>query len=125
MTVEEEVYSLLGANVGVTALVPAVKIKVPGDWQNLPRPYIVHFPVAPDPTYTMEGRAALTCWNSYQVSCFADSYSGARAVSQAVVQALSGEHNGVTFFWRNQRPFFEEDVRVHQIMLEFEVYEAL
>lgn len=125
MTIEEAVNSLLGANAGVTALVTPDKIKVPGPWENLARPYIIHFPVAPDPTYTMEGRAALTCWSSYQVSCFADQYSTARAISQAVVAALSGQHSGIVCFWRDQRPSYEADVRVHQIMLDFEVYEAL
>lgn len=126
MTIEEKVYALLGANTGITALVSAAHIKPPGDWQNLPRPYIVHFPVAPDVTPLHNTpAAALKAWRSYQVSVFADKYSTARALAVAVVNALSGQHDGVTFQWIGQTCMFEPDVRVHQIALEFEVWEAL
>ncbi len=124
MTIEEQTETLLTGDAGLTALVPTARIKVPGDWQDLPRPYIVHFPVSPEPTYLQESRAALTCWRNYQVSCFADLYSTARTVAAAVVSALSGQHSGVTFFWRDQRFFYESDIKVHQVVLDFEVYEA-
>lgn len=126
MTIEEAVNSLLGANAGVTALVTSDKIKNPGPWENLARPYIIHQPITVTPNYTMDGLVALKCWDSYQIDCYADSYSAVRTLALAVVVALSGLHNGITFFWRDQRiPAFESDVRVFMLSLDFEIYEAL
>lgn len=128
MTIEEKVYALLGADAGVSALAPSDRVKPPGDWQNLKRPYIVHFPLAPEviPLHdAADQKAALKAWRSYQVSVFADTYSAARTLAVAVVSALSGQHDGVTFRWTGQTCMFEPDVRVHQIALEFEVWEAL
>ena len=64
MTIEEQVQATLAADAGVTALVPASRIRVPGNWQALTRPCIVHQPVSSDPYYMHEGRAALTNWGS-------------------------------------------------------------
>lgn len=123
MTIEEKVQQLLLAASGVTGAV-ADRIKPRGDWQNLNRPYIVHFPVSTNPTYTHEARAQLTEWN-YQVSCYADSYSTARSLSQAVVSALSGQHGGVTMFWQDQAAQFEPNPPVHHIALDFQAFEGL
>lgn len=126
MTIEEEVYSLLGANAGVTALVPASKIRMEGDSQNLARPYIVHGSVTASPIYTMDGLVKLTPWDSYQISCFADAYSTAKTVAIAVVNALTGVHDSAFFKWIDMRRMpFEEDVRVHQVVVDFAVWESL
>jgi hypothetical protein len=124
MTIEEKVYALLSTTGAVTAIVPASRIKPPGNWQNLARPYIVHFPVALTTNYTHGGRAALNGW-PYQVSCFADSYSAARALAAAVASALQGNHDGCQFFVRGQTPLFDAEVLVHHIAIDFEVFEAL
>lgn len=124
MTIEEKTFAVLSAASGVTSLCPATRIKPPGDNQNLARPYIVHQPIAADPERIFGGRAALHRW-VYQVSCFADSYSGARALSAAVVSALDGTQGEATYFWRDQDYQFESDVRVHHVVLGFEVFEAL
>lgn len=126
MLIEEKVYALLSADAGVSALTS--RIKPPGDWQNLRRPYVVHFPVAPEviPLHdAADQKAALTVWRSYQVSCFGDSYSAARTLATAIVAALSGQHGGVTFQWTGQTSMFESDVRVFHVALDFEVWEAL
>lgn len=127
MTIEEKVYALLAAAAGVTALVPAARIRPPGNWQNLALPYVVHFPLAPDPTETHEGRQPLTGW-TYQVSCFADLYSHARAVGIAVRDALEGYHDGVHFRWTDHIHLFEPDVGtagIHQAVEQFDVFESL
>ena len=104
MTVREKIQAVLEAASGVTAFVPTNRIRVPGAWQNLDRPYLIHFAVAADPTYTHSGLAAGRGWE-YQVSVFADSYSTGDAVATAVVNALSGVHGdsplteGMTVFW--------------------------
>lgn len=123
-TIEEKVQALLAADSAVTALSPTSRIKPQGNWQNLARPYIVHFPVAMTPNYTHAGRAALNGW-PYQVSCFADSYSAARALATAVQNALSGNHDGCQFFVRNQIPLYDDEVQVNHIAVDLEVYEAL
>jgi len=129
MIIEDQIFATLSANSGLTNLVPAAKIKPPGAWQNLDRPYIVHFAVAPEPIYTHDGRAPLTPWRSYQVSAFADSYSQAVAVANAARGAIEGQHSGVTCFWKTRRPLYEQDsegaVRIHQIVDEYEVWEAV
>jgi hypothetical protein len=125
MLIEEKVFELLSASAPVTAIVPADRIKPPGDWQNIPRPMIVHFPVSHESGYTHSGRQALKSWPFYQVSCFADSYSVARALAAAVATALSGNHDGCTFFVRGQVQFFDDEVKVHQVSVDFQVFESL
>jgi hypothetical protein len=125
MTIEEKVKELLTAASAVTDSVPADRIKPPGDWQALARPYIVHFPVAPAPDYTHQGRAALTQWPSYQASVFAADYATARAIAVAVVNALLASSDP-KFFWRGQTALpYETDTKVQHIALDFEVWEAL
>lgn len=128
MTIEENTYALLSAGASVIALVPASRIKPPGNWQNLPLPYIVHFPVAADPLYTHSGRAPLTEWPFYQVSCFGASYSSARAVATAAIATLNGNQAGVNYKWislRNIPEPISPDAPVIHIALEFAVWEAL
>lgn len=123
MTIEEEVYSLLSA--GLTS-VTADRIKPPGDWQNLARPYVVHLPVTADIQQMHSGQIPLRRWPFYQVSVFADSYSSARSVADQVISTLAGVHSdGVTFLWRNMTPIYDDEVRVVQISVDFEVFEAL
>jgi hypothetical protein len=127
MTLPEKVYAILAAESAITTLVPAARIKVPGDWQELTLPYIVHFPVGVSPTHTLSGRAALTGWPSYQVSVFAASYSAAAAIAEELRDLLGNANfDGVQFIWTGQRTMaFEEDIRVQQVVMEFQVWEAL
>lgn len=97
MTVEEKAQAVLAAAVGVTALVPAARIRVPGNWQNLPAPYILHYPVAATPTRTHQGLEALEVYDFYQVSVYAATFSAARAIERAVRSALDGNHGGFNF----------------------------
>ena len=127
MTIDQKVYALLSANAGVLAIVStAARIKPQGDWQSLARPYIVHFPVSPYVQRTHEGRVPLTEW-MYQVSCFAEAYSAARALADAVKTALDGVHDDVRLFWEDQTPQIERDFTpaIHHIALTFRVFEAL
>ena len=129
MVVEQKVQEVLVGAAGVTALVPAARIKMPGDWQMLPRPYVVHFPVSSEGTHTHnEGLVDLRDWPTYQVSCFGGSYSEAKAVAVAVREAL-GDYkgsDGTVMFWRSERFVgYESDVKVHHIAVELEIWEAL
>lgn len=95
MTVETAIYNILRGNSTVTALCPQARIKVPGNWQNLARPYIIHFPVTIDPIRTHDGKAGLNMWDYYQVSVVADTYMQGRTLVDAVIAALDGQHPGL------------------------------
>ncbi len=124
MTIEEKVEAILKGSVPFTTLVPVGQIKLPGNWQRMDLPYVVHFPVVPTPVHTYSGLAALTEWD-YQISVFGSPYSQARAVVE-VLRGLFGDTNvdGVRFLWRGpQTPMFEE--RLVHIPVLFQVFEAL
>ena len=124
-TVETEVYDTLRNAVGVTALCPASRIKTLGDWQNLARPYIVHFPVALRQARSHGGRNG-RLWDSYQVSVIADDYASGRAVSDAVVAALDGvSAGGANFQFESLRPLRDPEVNVINFVLEFLCGETL
>jgi hypothetical protein len=127
VTLVEKVLAVLSAAPSVTTLVPAARIKPPGDWQDLALPYIVHFPVGVSPTQLLASRAALTEWPFYQISIFAASYSAADAIAVAIRDLLGNANSdGVQFMWTGQRALpFEEDVRIQQIAMDFQIWEAL
>lgn len=128
MTVEEKVQALLIGSAAITALVPASRIKTPGDWQNLGCPYIVHFPVAATAIDTHQGRAALTIWEFYQVSIFALSYGVGKEIAFAVRDNLPQvTADGVQIFWRGGGWYTGKDdvTGVHHFALDFRVAEAL
>lgn len=137
MTATEKIYEILAAAAAVTALVPASRIKVPGNWQNLTRPYIVHFPVSVDPTYTHAGLAAGRGW-LHQVSIFADSYSSGEAIAVQVRNTLSGVHGdsplteGMTIFWEPGSWYVGREItadssgpEIYHFALEFRLFEGL
>ena len=128
MTIEEKINSVLSTASGVTALAAAGRIKPPGDWQNLARPYIVHFPTVAESIqmHGSPGLANLKSWR-YQVSCFADSYSGARSLAVAVRLAL-GDYvgGGIVSHWLSDYEIpYAPDIRVIQIVSEFEIADML
>ena len=136
MTVTEAVQAVLVADAPVLALCPAVRIRVPGRWEGLARPYIIHFPVALENIRThSEGLAAMRIWDSYQVSIFADAMSEAETLAYAVRTALDGvTAAGVSIFWTGWLYNFEWEEGApesqsaggtHHIALDFQIAEAL
>lgn len=134
MTVEEKIQALLVADDTLIKLVPAARIKVPGNWQNLTRPYIVHFPAAGfSPLYSHSGLNGTRQWNSYQVSIYADSYGnansviGGRAIADRIRDVLTGVHDGVHIFVEpgSGSHYREPDTNVHRFVLQFTIFEAL
>lgn len=124
-TVETEVYNTLRNAAGVTSLCPSSRIKPPGNWQNLARPYIVHFPVALRQARTHGGLNG-RIWDSYQVSVFADDYADGRSLSDAVVAALDGvSAGGANFQFQQLRALQDTEVDVIHFVLEFLCGEAL
>ena len=128
MAIEKKVLTILSAAAAVTALCPAVRIKVPGDWQNLDRPNIIHFPVSVQPQRDHTGLEDLAIWDPYQISVFADTYSDGADLAEQVRIALDGTDagTGVTAFWSNQ--FLgpnDPDLTIQHIVMEFRLAESL
>ena len=118
---------MLGAAAGLTALVPVSRIKPPGNQEGLSLPYVVHFPVTVETARLHDtGIANLKKW-LYQVSCFGQSYSAAKAVSAQVVAALGNYRKGGinSYHFAERTMPYEADVRVQQIVLEFEIWDSL
>ncbi len=131
MTIEEQLLSLWSADTTVTDLCPAERIKVMGLWQELARPYIVHFAAAVEPTHDNENLLALRIWD-YQVSIFADSYSSGVALRQAIKTATDGLHlqtddasEGFRCTWTSQGYAFESDTAIHHFTLGFTISEGM
>lgn len=124
MKVEEWVYSVLKNHAGVAALTTAARIKPLGLWEGLVRPYIVHFPTNLRGTLVHRSRAGLTHWDFYQVSCFADSYSGARALADQVRIALGESYGEYQARWIGEGPsILDTEVQppIHHIPVNFNI----
>ena len=129
MSIETTFYAVLSAAAGVTALVPVSRIKPPGDWQNLTRPYIVYRPITRNPTHIHDPvtTSLIEHYPNFQVNIVADSYSSARTVADAVLAAIRGSANGVhsgwQFFLRNELPLeFDTDAKIMEIAQDYEVF---
>ena len=110
---------------GITSLVPAARIKVQGDWQNLALPYIMHFPVGVQPIHThTEGLAALRLWRFYQISIFALTYSEAIGIRDALIAGLDGykdsDVNRIAYRGIGSSDF-DTDRKIQHVALNFEV----
>ncbi len=91
MTAEEKIYAILSNAAPVIAIVPAANIKVPGDWQSLQVPYIIHQPIVGRTIHThSEGLQALRIWDFYTVEVYAASHGQARQIMDVIVAALDG-----------------------------------
>jgi len=100
MNVEEKAQAVMAAASSITSLVPSSKIRVPGSWQDLTPPYIIHLPITMRPdaqTYARRTADGLRTFDAYQVSVFASTYSSGRAIVNAVLAALGGRKGKFTF----------------------------
>lgn len=97
MSVEANVQAILVAASGLTALCPAARIKVRHpNYQNLTRPYVIHWAVAAIPTRDHAGLEDLCIWPFYQVDVFtegASAVSDAIAIAKQIRLALDGKHS--------------------------------
>lgn len=129
MTIEEKVLAIWSADGTATALVPAARFKVPGDWQNMALPYVIQYPVAESAIHAHDNRAAyqpLRTWEFYQLSVIAASYSSAKAVAEKIKSVFNGNIDGVQFFYRGQRFVGRDDVtQAEHIAVDFRIAEAL
>ena len=129
MTISECVQAVLIANAALVAAVPAVRIKVPGNWQNMDRPYIQHFPVTVQPVVVHQGLKAGKRW-SYQVDVYADTMGEAEDVAFLAVAALHGTHqcgtpasDNINAQWREGAWYVGRDaeVEVEHFIVQFDI----
>jgi len=129
MTIEEKVLAIWTADAAAIALVPAARFKVPGNWQNLARPYVIQYPIAETTLHTHEtgGQAAkLRQWEFYQLSVVADSYSSAKAVVEKMRALFNGPVSGINMQYRGQRWVGDSDVtETKHIAVDFRIAETL
>jgi len=130
VSVEEVVFSvlsgsapLLSASAGIAA-----RIKPPGDWQGLQKPYIVHKPISFEPTHTHDAVEAIDHYPNYQITAVGETYAQARTIADLAKAAIrgtgSGNHNGVQFFLRNEITLdYDTDRKTQEITLDFEVFQ--
>ena len=126
--VEEVIQARLAAVAGVTTLVPVSRIRVPGDYQNIVIPYIIHFRVATEPWHTHDGHTGTRDHDFYQVNVYAATYSAASAIEQAVITALDGHKGaGIQGIWhRGTIPQgYDPDTETHHFALNFRVVESV
>lgn len=123
MSIEAKVQAILIADGSLTALCPADRIRVPGNWQDMTRPWIIHFPVNTEPGRTHDGLDELCIWDPYQISIFGDTYGEAEDVAVAVRTALDGTHStGVHAHFQNHyRAPSDTQTTVEHIILEFRI----
>lgn len=131
MPVEETLYALLSTDAPLLALSPTIaqRIKPPGAWQYLSRPYIVYRPITFDPTHVHNPESTRTIrrYPNLQITVVADDYSMARAVADAVDEAILGTTNGQQgtwkFFLRAKIALdFDTDRKIQEISLDYEAW---
>lgn len=129
--IEEQIYTILSATAALTALVPAARIKVPGDWQNLALPYIVHFPVSPDPVHVHDDAAIQPgIWDFYQLSVFSSTYSEGRAIIKVLIDNFRDNLTGGVQAFLRPGSFYQGaekigETTVHHFALNFRIAEGL
>ena len=119
----EIVQGVLVGSAAVTALVPALRIRPPGNWQNITLPYIVHRPSSVEPTRTHDGLKTLAIYNYYQVMIFSTSASEGAAIRDAVITAMDGNHAGTEIHFTGGSVFsaVDYDTGVLQFLAGFSV----
>lgn len=129
MTADQKVQAILTADANLTARVPAARIKVPGDWQSLERPYIIHYPQVGRVNHTHEGTAALREWDYYTVEVWAATHGEARDIGDLVVLALDGYEDADTQrVAQAQTPtagVYDTDRKVAHIFIDFQIAGSL
>ena len=123
MTIEEGLYSYLSTNVGVSALV-STRIypgTLPQNWTN---PAISYQRISGVRVRNLSGPAGRAT-PRIQIDCWAESYSGAKALATAVRSAMDG-YAGLMGSTRvgsvvleSDLDFYEPDIAVYRVSMDF------
>ena len=129
MTIDEKILAIWTADATATALVPASRFKVPGNWEDLARPYVIQYPISEKAFHAHNNSGAiqtLRIWEIYQLSVIADSYSSALAIAEKIRTVFNGNFSGVQFFYLGQRWIGQDQVvGTEHIAVEFKIAETL
>ena len=106
MTIEADLYSVLAADAGVSALV-STRIYPNLAPESAANPLITYFMLAGTREHTLPGANNMKR-KLVQISCHADTYSGAKALAAAVDSAL--QNNG---YLRNEIDLYDPDTQTH------------
>jgi len=128
MTSSEAVQEILTSDPHLLDIVPADRIRVPGPWQGMTPPYIIHVPVAVAPVRTHGGLDTGLRW-TYQISVYASNVSQGETIALAVIAALEGVHSvwsppeSVHITWTGGHWYGgrAEEYEIEYFLLEFEV----
>lgn len=136
MTVTEAIQEVLTEGPTITSLVSASRIRLPGAWEAMARPYITHQPISAGPMQAHDGRVPMIIWDSYQVDVYSDNYSTGEAAANAVIVDLEGTHmvgaaspptESVEAYWLPGTFYLghEDDTNLEHFALEFRVAKTL
>jgi len=123
MTIEEGLYDYLSTDVGVSALV-STRIypgTLPQNWTN---PAISYQRISGERVRNLTGPAG-RARPRIQIDCWADSYSGAKALATAVRSAMDGYAGlmGTTrvssIVLESDTDFYETDIQVYRVSMDF------
>lgn len=123
--IEEGLYTLLSGTVAIAALV-STRIYAVVAPQNPTTPFLVVTKISDVPEYVMGSESGITTAR-IQIDAYDTTYSGARALSEAVRQALShysGAPYGVTvdiILKESDTALWEDEVKLHRILNDYMV----
>lgn len=128
MTIVEKNLAVWSADATATALVPAARFKVPGNWQGIARPYVIQYPIVERATHAHGATVLqnLRVWEIFQFSIIADSFTSGQAIAEKMRTVFNGNNGGVQYFYLGQRWVGRDDqVNAEHIAVEFRIAEAL
>ena len=116
-----------------SVLVAAASIKVPGHYQNIALPYVIHFPVSESPNQLHGSLADIRMW-TYQVSIFGSSFEQCADIAAALRSVIGHcvTDDGMNVQYENGRYLGRDEATadsnyagVHHWVMEFQVAESL
>lgn len=118
MSLETKLYTLLSGDAGVSALV-SNRIYPLAAPQQADLPFVVYTRISSGREYTLSGATGLEN-PRMQVDCYAETYSSAKAISEAVVTAVRAATTFRTS-WDDPRESFEED-ETFRVSIDFSIW---
>lgn len=103
MRIEDKILLVWAAEPTAIALVPASKFKVPGNYDKLTTPYVIHFPASPERVQQGYGEMqSIRIWEFYQFSVIAGSYSLAAQIADKIRDVFQGYKSAATYHYLGQ-----------------------
>ena len=120
MSLETKLYTLLSTTSGVTDLVGTRSYPLTAP-QDAEMPFIVYTRISSGREYSLDGYSSLEN-PRMQIDCYAQTYSAAKGLSEAVTTAMRGSST-FSVSWDDPRESFEED-ETYRISIDFSVWNS-